>query len=405
MKRKLTLTLLLATAALVTGAQTTNTNRTQICEDPVPFKFGGHIYLPLIIDNEHHANMVFDTGASGQLLIDTIYLAEQHWRLDSLKNAKMSGAYGYTRVKVSWKEHVVEHGKVWESVPYMILGDLRGILGKPADGLLRSNDVETHPLEINYQYRFLRKLNTIPDSVKRNYQSIPLTFHNGKCIIKATVWFNGKPIEGLYNIDTGSGGDIDFTEETTKKYDMESYKGTTYTGHGLGMGIGDGGISTWTDALADSMQIGTLNIRCPEITIHPTAKGALEKNIFVGNIGAGIFCCYNLVLDIPNGKLYCRPYKEYQFAKRALGFGWINRTDIGKGWIVRSIYDGSPADKAGMKLGDIIIEVDGKKVEDYTWEEEQKLRDKEAVTLLLKTPAGQRTVTIQQAPLYVASRP
>ena len=78
MKRKLTLTLLLATAALVTGAQTTNTNRTQICEDPVPFKFGGHIYLPLIIDNEHHANMVFDTGASGQLLIDTIYLAEQH---------------------------------------------------------------------------------------------------------------------------------------------------------------------------------------------------------------------------------------------------------------------------------------------------------------------------------------
>ena len=278
----------------------------------------------------------------------------------------------------------------------MVLGNLRSVLGKHADGLLGSNDFERLPLQINYQQHFIRKLNTIPDSVKRNYQCLPLTFKDKDCLIKATIWFNGQAIEGLYIIDTGSGNDVFFTEATTKQYNLESYKGEKRVGHGLDMGLGDGGVSTWIDAYADSMRMGSLHIPQLGISLSPIGKGAFKENIYVGNIGAGVLGCYNLVIDIPNGKLYCRQFKEYLSDGTMWGFSWINRTDIGKGWIVRSIYDGSAADKAGMKLGDIVVEVNGRKVEHFSWDEERALSKDSSITLLLKTEKGMRKVTIEE---------
>ena len=102
------------------------------------------------------------------------------------------------------------------------------------------------------------------------------------------------------------------------------------------------------------------------------------------------------MIDIPNGKLYCRQFKEYLSDGTMWGFSWINRTDIGKGWIVRSIYDGSAADKAGLKLGDTIVEVNGRKVEHFSWDEERALSKDSSITLLLKTEKGMRKVTIEE---------
>ena len=177
---------------------------------------------------------------------------------------------------------------------------------------------------------------------------------------------------------------------------MESYKGKKRVGHGLDMGLGDGGVSTWIDAYADSMRMGSLHIPQPGISLSPVGKGAFKENIYVGNIGAGVLGCYNLVIDIPNGKLYCRQFKGYRSGGTTWGFGWINRTDIGKGWIVRSIYKGCAAEKAGIRLGDTIIKVNGKKVENFSWDEERVLSNDSTITLLLKTKQGMRKVTIEE---------
>ena len=142
--------------------------------------------------------------------------------------------------------------------------------------------------------------------------------------------------------------------------------------------------------------MGSLHIPQPGISLSPIGKGAFKENIYVGNIGAGVLGCYNLVIDIPNGKLYCRQFKEYLSDGTMWGFSWINRTDIGKGWIVRSIYDGSAADKAGLKLGDTIVEVNGRKVEHFSWDEERALSKDSSITLLLKTEKGMRKVTLQK---------
>ncbi|HRN16326.1 MAG TPA: peptide-binding protein [Xylanibacter oryzae] len=365
----------------------------------IPFKLDGHIYLPSDIDGGHTANLLFDTGASGQLLVDTLYMQEQKWQLKDLKQAKMRGANGITMVDVSWKDHTVKNGRVTTTFPYLVLLGVRDILGKHADGIVGSKDFDSTPYEINYQYHFMRKLTAIPDSVKQLYKCIPLVVEAGKYMFKAKVWFDGKCIEGLYNIDTGSGNAIDFTAETTQKYALQEYKGITHTGHGLQMGVGDEKIANWIDAQADSMQLGSFTISNPEITLNPAGKGAFEKNVFVGNIGADILSNFNFVFDLANEKLYCRNFKEYEPSEKSYGIGWLNRTDICKGWIVRTLYDDSPADKAGIKLGETIIEVGGKKVDDYSWDEEMKLSN-DSITIVLNTKNGKRTVTLAKKKLY-----
>ncbi len=368
-------------------------------EAPVHFILDDHIYLPAIVDSTNALNLVFDTGAGGQLIVDTIYAKRKAWQMPNMKQAKVAGANGTTSVNVSMAKHSVKTEASVTTYNYLILMGIRDILGRHADGIMGSKDFADHPYEINYQHKFLRGLNAIPDSVKKTYQCIPLVVKNKKYLIQANVWFNGKCIEGLYNIDTGSGNVIDFTAETTQNYALEDYKGITHTGHGLQMGVGDGGISTWKDALADSMQIDNLNIYKPEITFHPSGKGVFDKNIFVGNIGAGILKNFNLVFDVPNGKLYLRPFKVYKHEEKSYGMNWFNRTDKGKGWIVRSLYDGSPAYKAGIKLGDTITEVNGKKVENYSWDEELQLTGNK-MTLRLNTNNGPITVTIKKEKLY-----
>ncbi len=373
--------------------------KTIVSEKPIPFRLDGHIYLPATVDGNHNTNLIFDTGASGQLVVDTRCIKEQKWQLKNLGKAKAAGANGTSTVSVSMATHTVKTGTTTTTFPYMILMGIRDIIGCHADGIMGSKDFTLHPYEINYQHRFVRSLNAIPDSVKKLYQCIPLVVKNRKYMFEAKVWFNGKCIKGLYNIDTGSGNVIDFTAETTRKYALEDYKGITHIGHGLQMGVGDGGESTWIDALADSMHIGTLAIGNPEITINPAGKGAFDTSIFVGNIGAGILKNFNLVFDVPNSKLYIRPFKTYKPEEKSNGMTWLNRTDIGKGWIVRSLFEGSPAYKSGIKLGDTITEVNGKKVEEFSWDEETHLSG-DTMTVVLNTKDGKKTITLTKEKLY-----
>lgn len=223
---KLIITICLFTFSFPIIAQQVEFIDERVNEAPVHFIFDEHIYLPAVVDSTHSVNLVFDTGA-GQLLIDTICAKEQKWQMPNIQQAKVRGTNGTSSVSVSIAKHTVKTDASVITFYYLIKMGIRDILGRHADGIMGSKDFADYPCEINYQHQFIRGLNAIPDSVKETYQCIPLVVKNKKYLIRAKVWFDGKCIDGLYNIDTGSGNVIDFTAETTKKYALEDYKGVT----------------------------------------------------------------------------------------------------------------------------------------------------------------------------------
>ena len=364
--------------------------------DSIPFVWDGGIYLPATIDNKYPAHILFTTNANRQLVVDITYLKEKCWQPPKIEKGLILRETDTLRLKASNTKHEVKFGNIAANFPYMLITDIRNVLGKHADGIMWDTFFEYSPFEVNFQQKFLRTLTAIPDSVKRNYRCLPLTVTDSKFMIDAYVWFNNKRIGGLYQLWLGGNDDILFTSYIVKRHNLMAYKGKTRQLLAQYTNIGDTTTTTTTFALADSVRLWLDNIGRASVSMSMPEETSHSRMHNVGYIGAGILSNYNWVFDPAHNKLYYRPYKAHTPEKRTWGFSWVNRTDIGKGWIVRSIYKGSAAEKAGIRLGDTIIKVNGKKVENYSWDEERALSKDSSITLLLKTKQGMRKVTIEE---------
>ena len=368
--------------------------------DSIPFVWDGGIYLPATIDNKYPAHILFTTNANRQLVVDITYLKEKCWQPPKIEKGLILRETDTLRLKASNTKHEVKFGNIAANFPYMLITDIRNVLGKHADGIMWDTFFEYSPFEVNFQQKFLRTLTAIPDSVKRNYRCLPLTVTDSKFMIDAYVWFNNKRIGGLYQLWLGGNDDILFTSYIVKRHNLMAYKGKTRQLLAQYTNIGDTTTTTTTFALADSVRLWLDNIGRASVSMSMPEETSHSRMHNVGYIGAGILSNYNLVFDPAHNKLYYRPYKAHTPEKRTWGFSWVNRTDIGKGWIVRSIYKGSAAEKAGIKLGDTIIKVNGKKVENYSWDEERALSHRSPITLVLKTRKGVRKVTIETMTVF-----
>ena len=51
---------------------------------------------------------------------------------------------------------------------------------------------------------------------------------------------------------------------------------------------------------------------------------------------------------------------------------YTDRTDICDGWIVSSMYDDGIAANAGIEVGDMILEINGRPVKGIGWDEQRK---------------------------------
>ena len=400
MKRKTTLIMLFAVFILMASAQKGPLDSMWESNDSIPFVWDEGIYLPATINNKYPANILFTTNANRQLVVDTTYLKEKCWQPPKIEKGLILRETDTLRLKASNTKHEVKFGNIAANFPYMLISDIRNVLGKHADGIMWDTFFEYSPFEVNFQQKFLRTLTAIPDSVKRNYRCLPLTVRGSNFMIEAYVWLNNKRIGGLYELCLEGGNEIMFTKETVRKHNLMAYEGKTQQLLAQYTNIGDTTTTTTTFALADSVYLGLQNIG-PVVVSMPMPEASSHSRMRnAGYIGAGILSSYNLVFDPAHNKLYYRPYKAYTPEKRTWGFSWVNRTDIGKGWIVRSIYKCGAAEKAGIRLGDTILKVNGKKVENYSWEEERVLSNDSTITLLLKTEQGMRKVTLKTEPLY-----
>jgi len=396
MKRKTILTMLFTAFILMASAQKGPLDSMWESNDSIPFTWDEGIYLPATINNKYPANILFTTNANRQLVVDTTYLKEKCWQPPKIEKGLILRETDTLRLKASNTKHEVKFGNIAANFPYMLITDIRNVLGKHADGIMWDTFFEYSPFVVNFQQKFLRTLTAIPDSVKRNYRCLPLTVRDSKFMIEAYVWFNNKRIGGLYQLWLGGNDDILFTSYIVKRHNLMAYKGKTRQLLAQYTNIGDTTTTTTTFALADSVHLWLDNIGRASVSMPMPEETSHSRMHNVGYIGAGILSNYNLVFDPAHNKLYYRPYKAHTPEKRTWGFSWVNRTDIGKGWIVRSIYKGSTAEKAGIRLGDTIIKVNGKKVENYSWDEERALSHRSSITLLLKTEKGMRKVTIEE---------
>lgn len=355
--------------------------------DSIPFVYTGHICLPAVVNDSVHCQLIFDTGGATVFGVDSVFLAHSSWKPQRFKRAMAKGAAGSQQVRVVTEPTSVQLGTLRNNYTVVPIFALRDIVDCHVDGIIGIGGIDEEVFEINFEQSYMQRHEKLPQKVA-NYTRIPILYNNHQIWLKASTQIGQTTVSGWYLMDTGSGDAICFTLQTVKHYRLDSINRKRTIIDVRHLGLGDKQEECVIDMLSDQIIIGQDTIANRIVSYLPEAVGSLNSQEWLGIIGNGIWKEYNIILDIKHQTMYLQRFKRSDAIEGGYDYTFRNRTDICDGWIVSSLAREGEAVKAGMALGDTIVNVNGKGIKTMTWEEEILFNKNAVNSLVIKGVNG-----------------
>jgi hypothetical protein len=201
----------------------------------------------------------------------------------------------------------------------------------------------------------------------------------------------GRVLEGEFKVDSAAGGtNIFFAAPYAREHGLlEELRaaGVPLLEDEVG---GVGGTSRLWLARIPEIQLGPWHFARPVVGITEARGGTLAAAGLAGIVGGGLFHRFNAVYDCPRGRIFLRPARSFAgpFEDDMAGIRWLNPAPDWRRFLVRSVRAGSPAQQAGIREGDELIEVDSRAVAEF---------DRAALTLLLQQPGRRVAMKFRRA--------
>ncbi|ADY28416.1 aspartyl protease family protein [Cellulophaga lytica] len=279
-------------------------------------------------------------------------------------------------------------------------------LGMPVHGILGYDFFKNHIVEINYTNTFIKVHNpkNYKQSKNKKIEYLPLSLERKKAYIeaKALVKKNTVPVKLL--IDTGSSDAVWLFENKIKGISIQHKYFEDFLGKGLSGDI------YGKRTKIDQFKLGSYVIKDTK-TAFPdsiSVKYLTKKGERNGSVGGEVLKRFNWVFDYPNKQVsfkknsnYKKPF-WFRTSGMALQHGGLryikqSRLNAKKGLgnvsnnsftsnvtvsydnevvislvpqiVVSNLREGSPAKDAGLKIGDVILEVNKKEAHKYKLQE------------------------------------
>ncbi|WP_338732938.1 aspartyl protease family protein [Mangrovimonas cancribranchiae] len=265
-------------------------------------------------------------------------------------------------------------------------------LGVPVHGIIGYDFFKNFIVEINYSRSFLRVYNPNLFSPKicRTCKVLDLTFYKNKPYLKAQVTISGKKIPVNLLIDSGGSDALWLFKEDRLGIVPSNIFFEDFLGYGLNGSVY--GKRSKVDAFTIAgFQFKNTNVSFPDSLSISNARQYKNRN---GSLAGNILKRFNMFVDYSNGKLILKKNKyfneEFRYNRAGLEleqngvmlvveeqlnlrsgqlikFGNQNiatnpEYEIGlkPAFEVVELRKGSPAERAGVILGDVILEINGK---------------------------------------------
>ena len=118
----------------------------------------------------------------------------------------------------------------------------------------------------------------------------------------------------------------------------------------------------------------TRELRINSFSLGPFKyKNLIFAEASISGLGLQFFSRHTVTFDFPNGRIYLKKGKEFNRVDES-GMAGLDVWRIAGQTVVRKVYEGSPSQKAGIKAGDIILDIMGKTTDLYEmWENDINL--------------------------------
>jgi hypothetical protein len=263
---------------------------------------------------------------------------------------------------------------VFEDIGAMVLSETSGnaLAALLEDGLIGANLMRHCLWQIDFEHNKItltdRKeaLVGLENAIRLPFQPKPLQYSPDVEVIleggeKATVQF-----------DTGATGFLSLLTPSLKSL-AESGKAVTWTGRldHLIQAPGAPGIETHYFVRCPSLQLGSSVFENLAVAIlNPSQSQVMNR----GNLGLEFMKNFVVTLDWTSSTIYLTPLagQEPKHNIRTFGFAYDYQDGAMR---VSSLYVGSPAEKAGLRIGSPILSINGKPVDRLTEEEVRLFRN------------------------------
>jgi aspartyl protease/PDZ domain-containing protein len=339
----------------------------------IPFRYGSHhLWVKVSIDGAPPADFLVDTGASG-IAIDRGYAEQIGLAREGRFAVQGMGGSDVGAFARVGSMRIVGSGDDGVSLAHLraSIVDLSRMneeaLWRRLDGLLGFEALERFVVEVDYD----RELITLHDPAtfvpERTGKTVPMRLLSGIPIVTARL---DDGCEGDFLVDTGSsfgvlvhGSLVDRCRVFTRVGDRRQVK---IYGGGVGSAF-----ASWLCRL-DTLRLGPFAVHEPIAGLSLARHGMVGSEHYAGNLGNGVLERFVCTFDYGRKTLHLSPGKRFDQRDRYSRVGAFFLRSEGRVTAV-GIVRGSPADEAGLKSQDEILEIDGRPAAAFTPEEMDRI--------------------------------
>ncbi|NKB90330.1 MAG: PDZ domain-containing protein [Acidobacteria bacterium] len=182
---------------------------------------------------------------------------------------------------------------------------------------------------------------------------------SGHFVVQANVQQGGADYPARLLVDTGAGHALSVEPSAVPP-------GAALTD--LIIGWGSNGVARGDIGRVDALQLGTVSI-ADVITSFPAGRpwariGAAQDEILHGNVGQQVLQRFRVIFDAPGGRLILEPGPDLHapFAFDTTGLALAPWSPGTESLEIAEVIPGSPAEEAGVRIGDRLLAIDGREV-------------------------------------------
>ncbi|MBV9211754.1 MAG: aspartyl protease family protein [Acidobacteria bacterium] len=231
-------------------------------------------------------------------------------------------------------------------------------------GVLGYDFIKEFVVEIDYQSKTISLFDPKTYTYTGRGETIPLMLDRTPFVHAKIALEAGKPIEGLFEIDTGSDGTLSVNTPFVKKHGL--LKAVQQQMKNRQRGVG--GKSENVEARLANLQLGSFVLQNPIVSFSLATAGTLTDTDNDGPLGNEILRRFKVTLDYSRRRMMLEPNEGLadSFEENMSGIQ-IETSGAGcKTVTVESVAPESPAAEAGVKEGDLILAIDGQAIERFT---------------------------------------
>jgi hypothetical protein len=321
-----------------------------------------HIWLQVSVNGEPPADFIFDTGASITVL-DSAYAAAIGVKSEGQMRGQGAGGSGgaslakLRSLKVDGADGDGVETSNLEVAVLSINPSLQPFFWKPCAGVLGFNFINRFVSEIDYDTKTL----VLHDAETFEYdgpgEAIPMTLAGTAPAVRMKV--DGR-YEGEFRVDVGSSATVDFHSPYVKEHGLMGKAGRTVAVTSGGFG----GAFTSHVGRMKRIDLGSFSWKKPLVSLSGATEGALANPDYAGNIGNRLLERFKCTFDYERRVLWLEPGADYErpdaFTMTGLQIGKYD-----EGFKIIQVIEDSPADKAGIRAGEVVKSVDGRAMSEW----------------------------------------